>query len=117
MDERASNRVVVDLELDANVAGQSVRVLVYDLSMDGCMIDTGGEQLPDRNAAVDLSFPHDLLITGTLAWAHGGVGGIKFKERLHQAVVEHLGFKPKSEFVQEFPDRFERPLSPRGQAS
>ena len=91
-------------------------MLVYDLAMDGCMIDTGGERLSDCNAAVDLFFPHDLLI-GTLAWAHGRVGGIKFKERLHQAVVEHLGFKPKSVFVQEFPDPFERPLSPRGRAS
>lgn len=90
-------------------------MLVYDLAMDGCMIDTGGERLSDCNAAVDLFFPHDLLI-GTLAWAHGRVGGIKFKERLHQAVVE-IWDSSRSPFVQEFPDRFERPLSPRGRAS
>lgn len=43
MDERASKREVVDLEVRAVRAGETFRALVYDLSVDGCMIATDGE--------------------------------------------------------------------------
>lgn len=46
MDERGNKRVVVDLELDARVGSRVTRVLVYDLSIDGCMTESRAGQLP-----------------------------------------------------------------------
>jgi hypothetical protein len=115
MDERASCRTVVDLEIDASVDGLPLRLMVYDLSMDGCMVDTRGASLTAGDAPITLHFPQEVVITGTIAWSRGRVGGVRFDSPLHQAVVEHLGFKPKSESMQPFRDQFGRQLTRRGE--
>lgn len=106
MDDRGNKRVVVDLELDARVDSLVTRVLVYDLSIDGCMIEARTGQLPPTGGAIELPLPHVGLTTGTLAWAQGRYGGVLFTNRLHEAVVYDLGFKPTPDRGHPLQDRF-----------
>ena len=110
MDDRSSKRVVVDLELEACVDSRVARVLVYDLSIDGCMIEARTGQLPVAGCAIELSLPHVGLTTGTLAWTQGRYGGVFFTRRLHQAVVDDLGFKPTPDRGHRLQDQFGRPV-------
>lgn len=95
MDERASKRVVVDLELDGVLNAQELRVWVYDLSTDGCMVQTDGEPLPAEGQPIHLAFPLGRRVSGMLVWAKGTIAGVQFTETLDQAAVAWLGFKPR----------------------
>jgi hypothetical protein len=115
MDERASRRVVVDLQVGAKVNGRLLRLLAYDLSMDGCMVDTCGEPLPAAGNAITIQLADALEIAGTLVWTLGRFGGVQFAQRLKHNLVEELGFKPKSEMTVTFKDRFGRSLTLPGE--
>jgi hypothetical protein len=110
MDERASGRVVIDSEVEAVVGTAAFRVLLYDLSTDGCMIDTGGAPLPEAGAAIDLALPLAGAKKGHLVWTRGRFGGVRFLDRLPEAIVLHLGFRPHGDEPEAFQDRFGRPL-------
>jgi hypothetical protein len=110
MDDRCNKRVVVDLELDARVGSQVTRVLVYDLSVDGCMIEAKAGPLPGKGGAIELPLPHAGVTEGTLAWAQGRYGGVLFADRLHAAVVDYLGFRPTPDRAHVLRDRFGRPV-------
>jgi hypothetical protein len=114
MDERAYQRVVVDLEVLATVGARSMQVTVYDLSMDGCAIEARGDPLPAPSSAINLYIPDVNVTRGTLIWTQGHFGGVKFAERMHEELVQHLGFKPK-EKTAAFRDQFGRPLLIPGQ--
>lgn len=115
MDERASRRVVIDLTVQASISGRPGQLIAYDLSIDGCMVDTGDEPLPAAGTKIELQLPLDNRVTGALVWTHGRFGGVKFDERLAYALVEKLGFKPSSETWAGFRDRFGRPLALPGE--
>lgn len=113
MDERGNKRVVVDLELDARVGSRVTRVLVYDLSIDGCMIESRAGQLPGAGGAVELPSPDAGVTAGTLAWAQGRCGGVLFTNRLHESLVDRIGFKPAAEPGHVLRDGFGRPVRGR----
>ena len=117
MDERASKRVVVDIEVEAQIGGKPCRAFVYDLSCDGCSLELldGGELR--RGDLVVLSFPSAGRVAGRLIWQIRLNGGVQFWERIDPAAVEQLSFKPNLTELADnrFFDRFGRPISrPRG---
>ena len=109
MDQRASERYVVDLELKGTLEARKLRACVYDLSMDGCMIEAEGTPLPERGQSLQLIFPQGIKVAGTLAWASNRNAGVQFSQRLNAAVVADLAFKPDPQRRQ-FVDQFGRNL-------
>jgi hypothetical protein len=115
MEERSTERVLVDLVVEASSLGKPLRVFMYDLSMDGCMIEACLDGLPRPETPINVYIPHANVTRGTLVWADGHIGGVRFNERMHEAVVLHLGFKSRLEEREGFRDRFGRPVSLRGE--
>ena len=115
MDERRAKRVVVDLKLDAQLEGASVRVHVYDLSMDGCSIEAEAIDFPSSGALITLRFSSDLDVDGTLVWVVSRNGGVRFSEPLPGSLVHELGFADSSSGQKGFQDQFGRSHSVPGQ--
>lgn len=111
MDERSAKREVVDLKVAATFRGKPCRVLLYDLSMDGCMVDTGGKFALRTGDTIQLDLPHAEGTEATLLWTKGRFGGAKFSKRLHHAVVTQLGFRPFTKADTQFRDRFGRTVT------
>jgi hypothetical protein len=108
MDERNAPRQVVDLKVSGTFRGEPCCVSLYDLSMDGCMVDTGGRLALRAGDTMQLDLPHAGATEATFLWTQGKVAGAKFSKRLHQAVVTQLGFRPSSKVETEFRDGFGR---------
>jgi hypothetical protein len=115
MDERANGRVVVDIGVEAVADTVSFSVLLYDLSTEGCMIDTGGAPLPGAGTAIDLALPFAGATKGRLAWTRDRFGGVQFAVPLAEAIVLRLGFRPRAEEAEGFHDKWGRPLPALGQ--
>jgi len=96
MDERASKRVIVDLEVEGILNHRSLQVWVYDLSANGCMLQAAGDPLPAEGQPIRLVFPGRRTVSGKLAWANGNVSGVQFTDALDEGVVAQLGFRPRS---------------------
>ena len=112
MDERKTQRVVTDVQVEARIRGRLVTVLVYDLSQGGCMIELPEPLLkPGDNLRLEL---FDFESGGYVAWEHGGIAGVQFYQELDPAIVMHLGFKLRgTPFSDVQPrDRYGRPLPP-----
>ena len=117
MDERAFKRVVVDIEVEAQIDGRLCRAFVYDLSCDGCSLELlDGRELRQGELVV-LSFPSAGRVAGRLIWQIRLNGGVQFAERIDPATVEQLSFKPSlpAPADDRLFDRFGRPIArPRG---
>lgn len=111
MDERTAKREVVDPEVALTVNGKACRARLYDLSMDGCMIDIAGSFAAHAGDAIGLDLPDAGAIQGTLIWTRGPFGGAKFTPRLHQQLVTRLGFHPRPQPASPFRDQFGRRLT------
>ena len=59
---------------------------------------------------ISLYIPDANVTRGILIWTKGNFGGVKFAERMHEAWVQHLGFKPRTE-MRAFRDQFGRRVS------
>ena len=114
MEKRAHKRIVVDLEVAASVGIQSTRVTICDLSMDGCLIEACGSSLPPEASPISLYIPEVNVTRGNLVWTKGRLGGVKFAERMDEAWVRHLDFKPRTA-MPTFRDQFGRTLFLPGQ--
>ncbi|KHK93577.1 PilZ domain-containing protein [Novosphingobium malaysiense] len=113
MDERKYERVVADREIECIAAGLRSKVVLYDLSAGGCMIET--RQLVLANgASVYLVLNHFLETSGQIAWQAEGHAGVQFGQMLNEAAVRFLGFSPSRQcFETMIPrDRFGRLLPP-----
>jgi hypothetical protein len=95
VDQRASERFVVDLTAEGTLAGRSVRVCVYDLSMDGCMVEAQAPPLPEQGQAIELTFPDGFNVSGKLAWTMGKNAGVQFASRLNETEVARRALRPK----------------------
>jgi len=96
LDERATRRVVVDVEVEARFDDHPCRVFVTDLSAGGCMIEMrSGDIIPGDRLV--LHFERLLDVAGRMVWMRGGIGGVQFNEHLHDAVVDRLGFFRRSD--------------------
>lgn len=114
MDERSYKRVEVDLDVAASVGTRSMRAMIYDLSMDGCLIEACDGPLPAESSAIDLHILDGQVTRGTLVWTKGNFGGVKFAELMHEAWVQHLGLRPRTQ-MNDFRDQFGRQMSIPGQ--
>lgn len=112
MDERASERMVADLEISAKAERRTLRVQLVKLSADGCMIDTEGKALPRTGSAIEIYLPSIGAVAGNLAWNRDGYAGVRFEKRLHNAVVKQIGFAPRRNTERAFLDQFGRPVRP-----
>ena len=111
MDERISKRVAVDKQIECRVHGNTDRVLLYNLSVGGCMIEASTGFVSQGDIVV-LKLSESHVVGGEVVWQHDVNAGIRFEESLHAAIVEFLGFKPTAQsFDHDWPrDRFGRLL-------
>jgi len=115
VDERIAKREVVDLEVAVTFKGKLCRALLYDLSMDGCMVDAGDSFILCGGEMIQFDLPHVGTIEGTVIWTKGQFGGAKFTHRLPRSLVSQLGFHPGSKPDTTFRDQFGRSLTKPGQ--
>ena len=116
LDERAFKRVVIDIEVEAQIGDVPCRAFVYDLSCDGCSIEILDGKLR-RDDHIVLNLPPATRVSGRLAWQIGLNGGVQFSERIGVEVVECLSLKVRQNIAAEegLKDGFGRPLPrPRG---
>lgn len=111
-DLRQHRRVIVDRHVICEGGGSRGPVLLYDLSVGGCMFEADGQ-------VVNCGEPVEITLAGSpypavVVWAINGNIGAAFCESLHPAIVEHYGFSHRtSDFQSAKPrDKFGRPLPP-----
>jgi len=73
----------------AQVDGKAVTLFVYDLSMDGCMIQTTGHEVREGQVVV-LEFDALCTAAGTILWRRNLTAGLQFETRLKPAAVARL---------------------------
>jgi hypothetical protein len=112
MKDRQHPRIAVDRHVPCEAIGVQAPVFMYDLSVGGCMFE-----------AEEISLQVGQEVTVTLAtspqpavvvWAFEECVGVRFRDELHAAIVEHYGFKPSAiQFDALSPrDKFGRLLPP-----
>lgn len=111
MDERHHERFVVDKEVECFVDERRHKVILYDLSSGGCMIEVPQASL-SGGAFIHLRLNTFIEVSGQVVWMARGNAGVRFSQFLHEAAVRHLGFTPNDlTFEDIIPiDRFGRPL-------
>jgi len=76
-------------DVPAHVEGSGVSLFVYDLSMDGCMIQTGNVEVSEGQIIV-LEFEKGCTVIGTVLWRKNVTAGLQFETRLKPAAVMRL---------------------------
>lgn len=109
--ERASARVVTDIEVVLHSSGMSCQANIYNISADGCMIECAELQLFEEDV-LSLSIPDILPLDGIVVWQNSHYAGVRFGTPLCIGTVSALGFKePAPSFDRSLPrDRFGRLL-------
>lgn len=90
MDERISERTVLGRTVACQIAGVASTVQMYDLSMDGCMVEAPKTLCEGNELSVQLLDHFDAV--GTVIWIEQGRAGVLFNERIQPAIVQYLGF-------------------------
>lgn len=111
MDERNHDRFVVDRVIECFFGERRDLVLLYDLSVAGCMIEAPKSGIKG-GANIHLKLNDFIEVYGRVVWEKDGCAGVSFGHALHEAAVKFLGFTPTTTvFEQTEPrDRFGRPL-------
>jgi len=114
MDERNFERVVVERQIECRTRRGVKRAILYNLSVDGCMIEVEAGSVA-REEEIFVALGNLIRARGRVVWQSGLNAGVQFSERLHEAVVRYLGFKPSRERFDEIQprDRFGQPLDRR----
>jgi len=87
--ERGSLRVDVTAEIGLRVLGRnSYRAKVQDLSTDGCKVEV--VERPNLGDTMSIKFDGLEVMEADVAWLEGHVAGLKFKNRIHPAVLDLL---------------------------
>ena len=76
-------------DVQARVGGRRLSLFVYDLSMDGCMIQTSNLAIVEGQAII-LELDAQCAAIGTVIWRKNLTAGMQFKSRLNPAVVKRL---------------------------
>lgn len=95
MDDRRYDRFVVDKEIECFLGERRDFVLLYDLSVGGCMLEApniGGR----GGDTVVLKLTDFIDISGRIVWEKDGVAGVRFDHKLGEATVRYLGFTPST---------------------
>lgn len=111
MDERSAERLVTDREVTCFFRGIPTKAFMYDLSVDGCMVDGLGASIAEGDV-LSLKFEEEIGAKGQVVWQRNGCAGIHFFESVHPVIVQYLGFRrPAEAFETKLPrDRFGRLL-------
>ena len=90
MERSTPQHVTTNVEIQARVGGHPGRVTAFDLSVAGCRIwaSYGFVALGDP---IILIFG-EIRIVGRITSCDGRHAGVEFRNPIHPAVVEHLGF-------------------------
>ena len=91
MDQRTATRFVSDLEIECHSIGASAPAMLYNVSTDGCMLETPFE-LPEEWEFLCLNIENLTPIDGHIAWRRGCHAGVRFVRSLDPAVVADLSF-------------------------
>ena len=76
-------------DVPAQADGEIVSLFVYDLSMDGCMIQTANVEVREGQVIV-LAFDEHCIAAGTVLWRRNLTAGMQFETRLKPEAVERL---------------------------
>ena len=92
MDKRAAFRFPADVEVQCRSCDRSWGTRLVNISTTGCMIACPEDSLPHQ-ALLRLRVKGLTAIDGEIVWQHRNHAGIRFKNPLHPAVMEHLAFR------------------------
>jgi hypothetical protein len=112
MDNRRFQRTVVDREVECEIESERDFVFLYNLSVNGCMIETFNAAA-QAGSLIKLNLAGLEDIKGVVIWRIGCNAGIEFDRVIPQSVVEYLGFDPSLlTFHESQPrDRYGSPLA------
>lgn len=95
-------------DVPAYIDGRSVSLFVYDLSMDGCMIQAKSLKVREGQVIV-LGFDERCTAVGTVLWRRNLTAGVRFETRLEpEAVARLLEAAAESPYAQEAFPRIDR---------
>lgn len=92
MDERADSRLVVDRSAECRTFNDDEQILVYNLSMSGCMVAKRQGSFAIGETLV-ITLVGDIEVAGEVVWQRASYGGVRFSAKLPDRVVTFLGFK------------------------
>jgi len=76
-------------DVAARIEGRRLSLFVYDLSMDGCMIQTSNLEVKEGQI-IRLELDEHCEAAGMVIWRKNLTAGLKFKARLKPRVVARL---------------------------
>lgn len=114
-DPRRSPRSKVFLTATLECSGQTLPVVLRDLSEHGALIETEASLTEDSEVRF---LRKDLRVKGYVAWVRGKYAGISFSSPLHaEIVLRHIGrpARPRQDVVHWRPAVARRGMSPEEQ--
>lgn len=90
MDERSEVREVSDVEVDFRSGSTTARALLHNVSTGGCMLEIA-DGIPGEVEFLSVKLG-GLPVDGHIVWRHDCVVGVRFLQRIHPLVVEHLAW-------------------------
>ena len=89
---RAVERSVTDFEVDCVAYGQTWRAYLYNISTEGCLIETP-QDIVRVGDMLRFAIPGVTKIDAEVTWQKCHHAGLRFARPIHARVVEHLRFK------------------------
>jgi hypothetical protein len=80
---------VKSLRVDCRVRGHTTVGRAYDLTREGCLVDSGNGAT-GAGDRVALRFPSGVRLNGRVTLLHGRIARVEFEQPLHAAVLAHL---------------------------
>ncbi len=89
MDERQTDQLVPDAEVNCQLDGVDHQLSLYDLSASGCMVESPKVRLPLGRKLVVNVF-RNLAVPARVVWQRGGRIGLRFLAPLQSDLVQQL---------------------------
>jgi hypothetical protein len=89
LERRAAERLKIQAVVDLSVGERLERVMAYDLSTDGCMLQADNAIL-HADDSVALSFPDGSSALGRVVWTKHRNAGVQFAEPMPLSAVARL---------------------------
>jgi hypothetical protein len=92
VERRGNERRPVDIKLTCRMPARPQKIVVHDISYDGCKLEVPGAML-ELGGTTLLDVPGAGQVAGRIIWAHGRVGGVRFERRLGTPAAIALGLE------------------------
>jgi hypothetical protein len=89
LERRAAERLKIQAVVDLRFGEHSERVMAYDLSTDGCMLEADKAAL-HADADVALTFPNGVSASGRVVWTKHRNTGVQFAEPMPFSAVARI---------------------------